>query len=51
MPGVEVDPVQEPGSAVGEQTTASAERVRRLNELRESGAITADEYERLLRDA
>ena len=50
MPGVEIDPLQEPGSAMGEETTVSADRVRRLNELRESGAITAEEYERLLRD-
>ena len=52
MPGVEVDTSPEPGGSVaGDTAAAKGDRLRRLNDLRESGAITADEYEQLARDA
>ena len=51
MPGVEVDTSPEPGLVPGDTAAAAGDRLRRLNDLRESGAITADEYEQLARDA
>ena len=51
MPGVEVDTSPEPGGSVPVTRRRRGDRLRRLNDLRESGAITADEYEQLARDA